>query len=77
MVVEGAKVGGRGEVVEVDGVVGAARGSDVAACGDGGDGGLVGLVGEKRGEGEVRAFKWFELEAPNVFLVRACYQTHG
>ena len=35
----------------MDGVVSAARGSDVSEGGDGGDGGLVGWIGEEWGEG--------------------------
>lgn len=49
VVVEGTDGGGCGEVVELDGVVVAARGSGGAGGGDGGDGGEVGRVGEKRG----------------------------
>lgn len=53
----------------MDGVVGAARGSDVSEGGDGGDGGLVGWIGEEWGEGEAWGFVGFELETPYVFLV--------
>lgn len=49
MVEKRAEGGGGGEVVEVDGVVGAAGGRGVPAGSDAGNGGGVGGVGEERG----------------------------
>jgi len=49
VLVEGTEGGGGGEIVELNGVVGATGGDDGAGDGDGFDGGEVGRVGEERG----------------------------